>query len=81
MLSNDVRRERDDLKGLSNSPQLASGVGMDELDADQENDVAGQDDAMERFVENVKTDAYVRESMAILSDLAAMQTAVASKDQ
>jgi hypothetical protein len=57
----------------------ASGLGEnDELDVEQKKQ-EGQLDATVRLIENLLKDVYAKESMAILADLVAQQTAVAFK--
>jgi carboxyl-terminal processing protease len=79
LLLSDVVREREDLQGMSGSPHLSTGGVLEEVDEEQDGETPGEGDIMERFIKRVNDDAYVRESMAILADLSAMQTEVASK--
>ena len=81
LLLSDVVREREDLQGMSGSPHLSTGVVPEEVDEEQDGETPGEGDVMERFIKRVNDDAYVRESMAILADLSAMQTEVASKEK
>jgi carboxyl-terminal processing protease len=78
LLIDDVLREKGDLLGVDTGPH-ASGLGEnDELDVKQKKQ-EGQLDATVRLIENLLKDVYAKESMAILADLVAQQTAVAFK--
>jgi carboxyl-terminal processing protease len=78
LLLSDVIKERDELQGLSQTPHsLTSGesseLGLGEPDGEN------KQNNPEDLVESVLKDAYAKESMAILSDMAAQQQEIAGK--
>ena len=81
LLISDVIKEREDLLGLGSSGHGMAGMSEEDGEADKDNkDTEGQSPT-EKLVEAVLKDAYVKESMAILVDLAAQRTEVAGKGQ
>lgn len=79
LLIADVVNERDDLQGMSLNRHGAT-EGMDEeADDEMKKPVDEELSATEKLIKSVLEDAYAKESMAILGDLAAQQAAVASK--
>ena len=81
LLIEDVVRQRDDLQGMDASPH-----GMVDNEEEDSDDAEGEDseeeqDPTEKLIESVLEDTYAKESMAILSDMAAQQTAVAENKQ
>jgi len=79
LLINDVVKEREDLQGADNQHAM---VGMDEKGDDPAEDKseAEKQSPAEKLVAAVLKDAYVKESMAILVDLAAQRTEIAGKE-
>ena len=78
LLISDVVKERDDLLSLDASPHGGSVLDEDEDTTGEE----AEDDKLspqEKLIADVLKDAYVKESMAILADLAAQHTEVAGK--
>ena len=80
LLINDVVKEREDLQGADSQHAM---VGIDEKDADPAEDEdkseAEKQSPAEKLVAAVLKDAYVKESMAILVDLAEQRTEIAGK--
>jgi carboxyl-terminal processing protease len=82
LLIDDVVRERDDLQGMSSTgPHGSPGNEVEASDEKSEEQADDRRDPVEKLKEKVLKDTYVKESMAILLDLAAQQTEVASKKQ
>ncbi len=79
LLIDDVVNERNDLQGMSTGLHGSTDGGIEEPEDEQEQPVEDKRDATEKLIENVLKDTYAKESMAILADLAALQTEVASK--
>jgi len=77
LLLADVVRERGELEDLSESPH-GSVDGIKE-DLDKDSDPADKGDATEKLIKSVLKDAYAKESMAILTDMAAQQPVIAGK--
>jgi len=79
LLIYDVVKERDDLQGADASQHEM--VGIDEIkdDAAEDKQEAETQSPEEKLVAAVLKDVYVKESMAILVDLAAQRTEVAGK--
>ena len=77
LLLADVVRERGELEDLSESPH-GSVDGIKE-DPDKDSDPADKGDATEKLIKSVLKDAYAKESMAILTDMAAQQPVIAGK--
>ncbi|MBW2511136.1 MAG: carboxy terminal-processing peptidase [Deltaproteobacteria bacterium] len=78
LLINDVVKEREDLQGADSQHAM---VGIEEKDdepADDEAELEKQSPA-EKLLAAVLKDAYVKESMAILVDLAEQRTEIAGK--
>ena len=81
LLIADVVRERDDLQGISTSPHgMANDENEEPVDVPEKKS-DDQRDPTEKLIEGVLEDAYAKESMAILADLAAQQTQIAGKTQ
>ena len=81
LLISDVIQEREDLLGMDNSAHGMAGMSDEDDDAaEDKSDTEGQNPT-EKLVESVLKDAYVKESMAILVDLAAQRTEIAGKGQ
>ena len=82
LLINDVVKEREDLQGADSQHAM---VGIDEKDDDPAEDgdksEAEKQSPAEKLVAAVLKDAYVKESMAILVDLAEQRTDIAGKVQ
>ena len=78
LLINDVVKERDDLQGLASQHGVA---GMTEEDnaISEDKPEAEKQSPEEKLLAAVLEDAYVKESMAILVDLAAQHTEIAGK--
>ncbi|RLB62501.1 MAG: tail-specific protease, partial [Deltaproteobacteria bacterium] len=81
LLIEDVVRQRDELQGMDASPH-----GMVDNEEEDSDDSEGEDseeeqDPTEKLIESVLDDTYAKESMAILADMAAQQTAVAENKQ
>ncbi len=75
LLLADVIKERDELQGMGGSPHgMANGEKIEPDDS-----VTDMQDKKESLAESVLKDAYTKESMAILSDMAAQQQAIAGK--
>ena len=80
LLIDDVLRERDDLQGMSTGQHGSTdSESEEEPDSEQEKQADDKRSALEKLIESVLKDTYAKESMAILIDLAAQQTEVASK--
>ncbi len=78
LLLADVIKERDELKGMGDSPHgLGSAEKIEPEDGAPE--VTDKQDNKESLSESVLKDPYTKESMAILSDIAAQQLAIAGK--
>ncbi len=77
LLLADVVREREELQGLSEDPH-GSVDGVKE-DADKDADSTDKGDPTEKLIKSVLKDAYAKESMAILADMAGQQPAIAGK--
>jgi len=78
LLLADVIKERDELKGMGDSPHgLGSAEKIEPEDGAPE--VTDKQDNKEPLSESVLKDPYTKESMAILSDIAAQQLAIAGK--
>lgn len=77
LLINDVVKERDDLQGMNTHGSVTG--ENEEADAEKKKQGEDQQDATEKLIESVLKDAYAKESMAILVDLAAQKTEVAVK--
>jgi carboxyl-terminal processing protease len=80
LLLADVVRERDELSGLDENPHDSLNSANDDpkKDADAA-DKDGGGDATEKLIRSVLKDAYAKESMAILADMAEQQPVVAGK--
>ncbi len=80
LLIDDVVRERDDLQGMSSTGPHGSPDSEDDA-SDEKSEADDKRDPIEKLKEKVLKDTYVKESMAILLDLAEQQTEVAVKKQ
>jgi len=79
LLIADVVNERDDLQGMSLNRHGATDDMDEEADDELKKPVDEELSATEKLIKSVLEDAYAKESMAILDDLAAQQAAVSSK--
>lgn len=82
LLIDDVVHERDDLQGMGSAgPHGSPDSADEESNEESEEQADDQRDPIEKLKEKVLKDTYVKESMAILLDLAEQQTEVAGKKQ
>ncbi len=79
LLINDVVQERNDLLGMSTGPHGATSGELNEMDDEEKKQPDDNRDATDILIESVLEDPYAKESMAILVDMAAQQTAIAVK--
>ena len=61
---------------MSDSPHGNMGEFRDDVEDEEQDD---DRDPTEKLIENVLDDAYVKESMAVLTDMLAMQVEIARK--
>jgi hypothetical protein len=80
LLINDVLKERDDLQGLATEHGSIDMPGED-IGAPADKPEADKQSPAEKLVAAVLKDAYVKESMAILVDMAAQHTEIAGKER
>jgi len=79
LLIDDVVNERDDLQGMNAGLHGSADGRIEEPEDEKEQPAEDKRDPTEKLIESVLKDTYAKESMAILADLAALQTEVASK--
>ncbi len=79
LLIDDVVRERDDLDGMATGPHGSTDNG--DLAPDDEPAEKSDEklDPVEKLIKSVLNDAYAKESMAILADMAAQRAEIAAK--
>ena len=81
LLISDVIKEREDLLGLNSNGHGMAGMSDEDDGAAEDKPDTEEQSPEEKLVEAVLKDAYIKESMAILVDLAEQRTEIAGKAQ